>query len=262
MNRGIGFIFCCLIPFFINSLSGCGGGSGDEEAFAEPAGTGDDSGSDGSDDETVNTEKLVGTPFKGLTYGDDFNETFFLCDQYRTETIDAFPIQIFAAMFWRADEEYIQEGIDVANEAVGFQAYELTDTWSDDIRVMYAVSEGSLGEGVGGQAYAVYLSFNGTQYAEVQAPDWAIALEKDTGAFISPKTVAHELGHATAIQNHALIDYENDTFTELEENSIMSHGGSIQVLTDYTYMMIRQGQIMQDHLGEVGDFVGGWECDE
>jgi hypothetical protein len=69
--------------------------------------------------------------------------------------------------------------------------------------------------------------------------------------------VAHELGHASGIQGHILIDYENDTALELEEGSIMqSDGGYSSILTDYNFMMNMQGQIMQDHLGETGEIEG------
>lgn len=74
---------------------------------------------DSSDDESsedannaVNTEKLIGTPFEGLTTGDDFDWDFFLCGDYRTETIDEIPIKIFAAFFTEDEEAIIQEGLD------------------------------------------------------------------------------------------------------------------------------------------------------
>lgn len=262
----------------ISSDNGSGNNSGNGSA-----GSGSDSGSDdgsGSGDpapsEVVNIDKLIGTPFESLVadagtlegsnlvYGDSFADNYFVCGQYKTDTIDTFPIKIFAALFWDADDDAIQEGIALANDAIGFTAYEYTETWSDDVRVIYAVSENSIGAGAGAETRPVYHSFNGTNYSEVITPDWAIIIEKSGRGFIDKYEVAHELGHATGIQNHQLIVYEDDTRTDLENNSLMT-GGNIDLtdpaLTDYYYMMSQQGQIMANHLGASGDYISGKTCD-
>jgi len=48
---------------------------------------GSEEGSSDDDDagDTVNTEKLIGTPFEGMTTGDDLPWSTFFCGQYRTE---------------------------------------------------------------------------------------------------------------------------------------------------------------------------------
>ena len=54
--------------------------------------------------ETINTAKLVGTPFENMTTGDDIPFYFFQCNQYKTETITGFPIKIFTAFFTPSEE--------------------------------------------------------------------------------------------------------------------------------------------------------------
>ncbi len=236
-------------------IGSCGGGGGSSSDSGEE----DDTPEEEDLSETVNTEKLVGTPFEGLTLGDDIEEDLFLCGQYRTEAIEEFPIKIFAALFTLGEEEDIQDGIDIANDAAGFTLYELTDTWTDDVRVIYPITEISSSPSAGAQTQSIYWSFNDTSYAEVQATDWYIVIEFNTSLSVSFRTVAHELGHATAIRNHALIDYEEDAFTDFnDENSIMD-SPSGEDLPDYIFMMERQGQIMEDHLGESGELMAGEE---
>lgn len=199
----------------------------------------------------VNTEKLIGTPFEGLTIGDSINTMSLLCGEFRTETIDSFPIPVFAAFFNYGQEEAIQEGIQIANEAVGFEAYQYTETWSDRARVIYFVENTEFGGD--GYTRSLYQNFNNKQYAEKIATDWAIQI-----SFLPDKwTIAHELGHATGIGGHYLIDYVNDTTTDLEEYSLMAPDAGFAFLTDYNFMMSMQGQIMGNHLGEMGEIAEG-----
>jgi hypothetical protein len=210
------------------------------------------------DYQAVNTEKLVGTPFEGLTTGDSIDPMTLLCGQYRTETINSFPIPIFAALFNYGQELSVQEGIEMANEGMGFTAYEYTETWRDDARVIYAVNEidATTGDAVG-MIEPLFQTFNGKQYAEKIATDWAIRITFLPAAYI----IAHELGHASGIYGHILIDYENDAELELEPGSIMESGGGYSsILDDYNFMMLMQGQIMQDHLGEAGTIVDTESC--
>lgn len=215
-----------------------------------------------SDDElneianAVNTEKLIGTPFEGLTYGDDLDPLMFLCDeQYRTETITEFPIKIFAALFPAFWEEDIQEGIAIANEAIGFEAYEWTDEWNDTVGIIYRVTNL---EDYSGYTDFLYEYFNGKSISENLAADWTIRLQVD-GEYL----VAHELGHATGL-GHYLIDYENNTVSSLDDCDLMNVETSCVTTTleDYTYMMSMQGQIMEDHLGEIGTFANSSLCDD
>lgn len=258
-SRGLVYIF--LTVFFL-VFNGCGGTTSSEDVDLEPVGTddGEDIGGDDSDDDSVNTAKLVGTPFEDLTSGDDFSDSFFLCDQYRTDTIDSFPIRIFTAFFTGSEEEIIQDGIDLANTAMEFTAYETTETWSDDLRVIYKITQDD--EDISAETEGVYFTFNSKIEAEKQVPDWAIKIRVLTPG--NYYLAAHELGHASGIRSHLLIDYENDTLTDLEDNSIMESdvGDTIPpALNDYNYMMSMQGEIMQNHLGEEGDIVSD-PCDD
>ena len=70
-------VFVTVVALF--SLTACGSSSGDGSS------------DDGDSGDTVNTEKLIGTPFEGMTRGDDLQWGTFLCGQYRTETVDSLP---------------------------------------------------------------------------------------------------------------------------------------------------------------------------
>lgn len=247
----------CAAIFLFFLINGCGGGTSTEDDELETVGTddGEDIGGDDNDDDTVNTEKLVGTPFEGMTYGDSFDETSFLCGSYRTDLIDSFPIKIFTALFTLSEEATILEAIEFVNETIGYAAYEIIDVWSDDVRVIYQTQE--LEDNASALTFARDISFNDTRYSETQSADWAIAI-RDTNSVLRMYLIAHELGHAAGIRYHQLIDYENDDLVDLENESLMSLGGSAYdppALTDYTYMMQRQGEIMQDHLGETGEII-------
>lgn len=203
----------------------------------------------------INIEKLVGTPFEGLTTGDDFPYYFFICDQYRTESIDSFPIPIFLAFFTEEQEAAISEGIEIANQSIGFTAYELSNVWIEDIRVIYRVANL---DDASGQTRYFSQYFNSRIRSEAVPMDWTIVL---TSTGINKWVVAHELGHATGISGHYLIDYENDTISDLEENSLMEPIlPTNPVLNDYEFMMSTQGEIMMNHLGESGTLLGS-DCD-
>jgi hypothetical protein len=201
--------------------------------------------------ESINTEKLVSTPFEGMTTGDDFKYWTFLCDDYATEVIDQLPIPIFAAFFTPSEEAVIQEGIDIANEAMGFEAYVLTDTWSDDARVIYKVDTIDGDRSAIGHTNARDRAYNSRSFAENVVFDWVIELEQSG---TDKWTVAHELGHASGITSHKLIDYDNIALLPLEPNSVMSPTEIRNpVLNDYNYMMTIQGQYFYDHMGDYGD---------
>lgn len=200
----------------------------------------------------VNTEKLIGTPFEGMETGDDFSWELFQCLQYQTNSIDEIPIKIFTAFFTDNEEQVISEGVNIANEAVGYTLYELTDAWNDTYRVIYYVQkieDNGFEPSATGKTLSLEASMEGYTYASTQAVDWTVELESNG---IDKWTVAHELGHASGITAHALIDYENDTITELEVGSLMEPDGGNSKLTDYTYMMQKQGELIQNHLGVLG----------
>ncbi len=246
--------------FSIFIYTACGGGGGGSSS----SGSGSSGGSGGtSTGNTVNTAKLVDTPFVGLTIGDDLDPTTFFCDApYKTDSITSFPIKVFAAFFTATQEEYIQEGVDLANEGLGFEAYEITDEWSDDVRVFYKVDQ--IDGDYSGYTYATIRTFNDNYYSETQMADWAVEIRSGPAATTGlVHIVAHELGHASGLRGHFLINYGDNTIDSLESCSLMSATEACDppALTDYNTMMSMQGQIMQDHLTEVGDISGDDPCD-
>lgn len=242
-------IYFLTLLLIVLSFAQCGGAAGDSTNQPNPP---DDSDPIDDSQNVVNLEKLVGTPFEGMITGDDIPFYTFQCNQYKTEIISEFPIKVFTAFFTLREEEQINEAIEITNEAIGFTAYQLTEIWADDVRVIYKVAkiadEDRELDAVGFTMSNQY-TFNGKSFAELQASDWSIEVNTaQMGGF----TIAHELGHASGISTHALIDYENDTLVDFnDDNSIMDAPSGNQ-FPDYIYMMQHQGQVMQNHLGEIG----------
>jgi len=236
------------------TLLGCGSGS----SSGSSAGGGTSGG--GATGGTVNTEKLAGTPFEGLTTGDTIGWSDLRTGDFLTFSVDAVPIPVFLAFFTDAEESVIQEGIDLANTAVGFDVFEVVDTWDDGARVIYKVT--AIGDADMGFDESFFtenpaitmgssLYFGETTYGGRVVCDWQIELRSDG---VDKWTVGHELGHAMGI-DHFLIDYDEDTIGDLETDSIMQ--GDVfpdnPQLTDYNFMMEMQGDILMDHLGEGSD---------
>lgn len=209
------------------------------------------------DDSPVNTAKLAGTPFEGATKGDAIGWDDLRSGSYLTYKIDSTPIPVFLAYFSASEETEIKEGVVMANNSVGFEVFSVTDAWDNSARVIYKVdaigdAESGFGEEFFTENPAVTLTsrllFNGKNYAETVVADWLVELRDDG---VDRWIVAHELGHAMGI-DHFLINYDNDTIGALEPDSIMS--GDIfpfdPQMTDYNFMMQKQGEILNDHLGE------------
>lgn len=243
----LGLLSCLLLP-----LLSCGSNFDPDEAARVAA-------------QNVNFDKLVGTPFEGKevgTAGDIGYPKMFLCGKYATASITEFPIKIFTAFFTAADEKLIAEGVEIANTAIGFKAYELTDTWSDDVRVIYKVTSGYIltfhpnGQ-PNGVTFGLWADFNGSRLSAIVEADWAIII---TYVIDLELVVAHELGHAAGILEHKLIDYENNTLIDLEEDSVMGAPKGSE-LGDYTFMMQKQGELMQKHLGETGPLIDTSWCE-
>lgn len=202
---------------------------------------------------------LTGTPFDGKTTGDSFSWSAFRQGDYKSDSVDAVPIPVFLAYFTTAEEETIKEGIAIANQGVGFEAFQITSSWQNQNRVIYKVDQiGDPENGFAEEAFAENpaitltsdLLFDGKSSAAKVIVDWQIEL-RDSG--IDKWYVAHELGHAFGLP-HALIDYNNDTLTNLEKDSLMQ--GDVfpdnPQLTDYNFMMKKQGEILLQHLGQKG----------
>lgn len=225
--------------------------------------------------QNVLIQKLLGTPFEAELQtiqenqspsGDHLDPRFFLCEnETRTDLIDAFPIPIFAAFFTAEEEKEILAGIQLTNDAIGYEAYQLQDVWHPQDRVIVKVKDISKKENAVGRTEALLVYFGSEAIGSTQASDWYIDL-KIANRYI----VAHELGHASGLIGHAFVDYENRRiFNEeenggLEENSIMQAKldlDLIPTLNDYQIMMEVQGDIMQDYLGEDAPFVIYDPCD-
>lgn len=207
------------------------------------------------EDETINTGKLIGTPFEGLTIGDDFDECTLLYNEFRTESMDELPIKVFTAFFTKKEEQEILAGIAIANNAVGYNLFELTDDWEDSHRVIYKVSLIDFplyNADPIGIIFGIGLKTDENKYSSHQYSDWFIQIEQSSDHEATFKwTTAHELGHAAGLY-HNLINYEDDTLGELENNSLMSGNGYYvpPTLTDYTFMMQKQGELIRNNLGE------------
>lgn len=237
-----------LLFYLLITLLACGASGAD-----------DDNATDDNSITVINTEKLIGTPMEGMTTGDDISWSLFREGIYQTTTIDSVPMPVFLAFFTNNEEDIVKEGIAIANAGVGYEAFQVIDTWQDDARLIYKVDEISDPDyldgkvlSAGGKARSNSTHYEGKSFADLMSVDWQIEIRSDN---VNKWTVAHELGHAFGIQSHAKIDYENDTIIDLEDNSLMSPaltGEGDPVLTDYNFMMQIQGELLLRNLGNTG----------
>jgi hypothetical protein len=253
------------ILLLILSVS-CGGGSGSSTSSTSNENNNSNS---NNNEEPILTEKLIGTPFEGFTIGDSFTECTFIQNEFFTETVSEndLPIPVFVAFFTESEEEAIQEAIETANNAmkptendpnVGIEedVLILIDSWIDEARVIIKVND-TFGEGATintiGQARTYgYREIPGRSLSTTYTTDWEIRLSSSINLSDLSLVVAHELGHTLGISGHEFINYDNNTLSDLEINSLMGINGGSE-LNDYNYMMRNQAQNLRRNFGETTD---------
>lgn len=200
----------------------------------------------------------LSSPFLGYETGDDFEWGKFIRPPYQTTRVSSLPIQVYLAFFTESEESIIEEGVEMANDAVGFDVFEVVDEWSTYSRLIYKVDKVYFSEpeaGVDDYSNVIGYTYNRNVYMDDRyhsgrvVTDWAIEIRADN---VGKWVVAHELGHTMGIQKHALINYEEDTLEPLEPGSIMSEiVGPNPAMGDYRYMMQMQGEILLDYMEDL-----------
>ena len=198
-------------------------------------------------------------PFKeSPETGDDYPWGFFIRGAYQTTSVTQLPIRVYAAFFTPDEEDIVQEAIDIANEAVGYPVFQLSDEWTSTDRVIYKVntisfaSEETDGQdltNVVGYTFSRNVYINGLKESGRIVTDWAMEIK---ATHVNKWVIAHELGHAMGIQKHALIDYDHDTTVPLPKNELMAEVISFKPeLEDYHYMMQQQGELLLDYMEQI-----------
>lgn len=196
--------------------------------------------------------------FENAVTGDSFEWGKFIHDPYQSTEVGKLPVPVYLAFFTEDEKAEIKEGVEIANHAVGFEVFEIVDEWSERNRLIYKVDSVYFdGDTAGidnfdvviGYTYNRNIYLNDKYDAGRVVTDWAMEIRTD---HVTRWVAAHELGHAMGIQKHALINYETDSLEDLENNSLMSAVvGTSPALSDYEYMMRRQGELLQEYLQSI-----------
>lgn len=200
------------------------------------------------------------SPFETVETGDSLTWGQLIRAPYETTEVTSLPIPVYLAYFNEEEQTEILAGLSIAIEGVGFNIFEVVDEWTSDVRVIYKVDTVAFeDEGVSTTSdfsNVIGYTYNRNIYIDEKydagrvVTDWAIEIRADR---VNRWVVAHELGHAMGIQEHAFIDYENDSLADLEEGSLMEAQISYEpLLNDYNYMMRMQGEILLQYMEEIG----------
>lgn len=187
-------------------------------------------------------------PFDGLESGDDFPWGHFTSDNYFTLQL-SLPIPIYLAFFSPLEIKEVQKGLDIANDAIGDEVFTIVENWHPEARPIYKVSEIHFDDQnltqaarrqdhgrMAGYTYclATHLKPLEREHTDRVIVDFAIEIKAGN---VNRWVVAHELGHAFGIQEHAFFDEQN-ILLELNENSLMNAIiGPDPTLDDYAVMM-------------------------
>lgn len=196
-------------------------------------------------------------PFDSIKNGANFEWGKFIHAPYQSRSIEELPIPIYLAFFTPAEEQEVIAGIEMANSAIGYDLFEVTDRWDAFVRVIYKVDEIDFRgdqnftednpDRVIGYTYTRSIHLNhDMNNADRIVTDWAMEIKE---GFVTHLVIAHELGHAMGITDHKLIDYDHDKLVTLEKNSLMDSILHTQpTLDDYNLMMQKQGELLVEYL--------------
>ncbi|HBF12507.1 MAG TPA: hypothetical protein DDW49_03815 [Deltaproteobacteria bacterium] len=188
--------------------------------------------------------------------GDDYRYGAFTSAENGTltDTITQLPIPIYLAYFTDEEKSEIEEGISIANQAIGFDVFEVTDKWTRKERIIYKVKDidfdgeepKEIADKTIGYTYTYFVHTRDQEYNDVVVLDWVMEIKAGK---ISPEIIAHELGHAMGISEHKRINYLTDSLSDLMASDIMNAVISLNPTYDqYDFMMQKQGEILEDYL--------------
>lgn len=222
----------------------CGGGDSVESGSAAIAGFGGDS-AVGANSDVSSTSN----PFAGLTSGDNFGWGYFLNGPFKSTRLTSLPLKIYPAFFSESELELIRQGVLIANQAIGFHVFEVSDTFYNDSIPVVRVDEVDYN----GVPAGVSANFEGViAYTQTRSvftdeimEDGRVVVDcsmEFKSGFVTKYVVAHELGHCFGI-----IDHSNDG-DSLMAATIRQHPD----LDEYDRLMSKQMDILMDYFRDTG----------